>query len=352
MPFRVLGPLEIAVNDRPLPLGGRRQRAVLAVLLLNANEFVPLDGLVEEVWNGRPPPSARGTVQTYVSRLRRLMVGSGASLVTRDGGYELRLDPSELDVACFRRLCAETREALEAGDPGHALELVTAALQLWRGDALADLVHDGFAAEAVRGLDEMRLTAVTDRIDAELQVGRANTALVGEIERLVLRYPYDERLRERLMMALYRSGRQAEALAAYHDARTTLVRDFGIEPSVRLRDLERQILQHDSALELPRLDATSGTVKSVGAAPECPRPDHARGDFGWSVWFTNEPDGSRTYIITDARTGAVLRHGRQDHWDDVLLAAISDLYPPSDEGLAGMRQGPRPGPVNPAASPV
>ena len=370
MLFRVLGPLEIVVNGRPLPLGGRRQRAVLAVLLLSANEFVPIDRLVEEIWNGRPPPSGRGTVQTYISRLRRILVNSGASVTTRDDGYELQLNPAELDVACFRCLCAESREALESGDPGHALELVTAALGLWRGDTLADLAQDGFAAETARELQELRLTAETDRIDAELQLGRADTALVGEITRLVLRYPYDERLRERLMLALYRSGRQAEALTAYHDARRTLVRDFGIEPSARLRDLQRRILQHDPALERPPQEPThghapatvgrrvptaptnTGTVTGVGTSPGSSSLGHVLGDFGWSVWFTNEPNGSRTYIITDARTGDVIRHGRQEHWDDVLLAAISDLYPPSEEGLPGIPRGPRPGSIRPDASPV
>jgi transcriptional activator len=216
----------------------------------------------------------------------------------------------------------------------------------------------------------VRLTAETDRIDAELQLGRADAALVGEIKRLVLRDPYDERLRERLMLALYRSGRQAEALSAYHDARTTLVHNFGIEPSARLRDLQRRILQHDPTLDPPCLDAASrpapgtvgmrvptataatdtNTVAGVGTAPNC--VSHVLGDFGWAVWFTNEPDGSRTYIITDARTGDVIRHGRQEHWDDVLLAAISDLYPPSNEGLPGKRRGPRPDSARPDASPV
>ena len=361
MQFRVLGRLEVAVNVRPLPLGGRRQRSVLAVLLLNANEFVPMDRLVEETWNGRPPPSGRGTVQTYISRLRRLLVDSCASVTTRGDGYELRLDPAELDVACFRHLSTEARKALVSGDPGHALDLLAEALQLWRGDALADLAHDGFAAEAVRELEELRLTVETDRIDAELQLGRADAALVGEIERLVLRCPHDERLRERLMLALYRSGRQAEALAAYHEARTILVSDFGIEPSVRLRDLQRSMLQHDPSLEPPRPEVTHshapggvtgevptatadvGTVMGVSTGAHSHSLLRVFGDFGWSVWFTNEPDGSHTYVITDAKTGDIIRHGCREHWDDLLLAAITDLYPPSEEGLAGSRRGQQPG---------
>jgi DNA-binding SARP family transcriptional activator len=350
MQFRVLGPLEVAVKDQPLILGGRRQRAVLAVLLLNANEFVPIDRLVEETWIGRPPPSAAGTVQTYISRLRRALVDSRASVITRGDGYELRVDPSELDVTCFQSLCADARDALRSGDPGRALKVATAALQLWRGDVLADLVGDGFAAEAVRRLDELRLSAEIDRIEAELQLGRADAALVSEIERLVSRRPHDERLRERLMLALYRSGRQAEALTAFHDARAILVSDFGIEPSVRLRSLQRSILQHDPALEAPhrghiRVEEPGSTTRAAnantatgtlpGACTGAGASALARGfgDFGWSVWFTNEPDGSRSYVLTDVRTGEVIRHGCREHWDDVLLAVISNLYPPSREGL-------------------
>ena len=275
MHFRLLGQVEVSADGEPLALGGRRQRAVLAVMLLHANEYVSADQLVEEAWSGRPPPGAAGTLQTYISRLRRLLADTGASLTTRGDGYELTIDPTELDVACFRRLSAEGRVALAAGNPQGACEMLEAALGLWRGQPLADLADERFAADAIRVLEEERLAAEVDRIDAGLEFGWSDVSFIGDIQRLVDRYPQDERLRERLMLALYRSGRQAEALAAYRDARAMLLDEFGIDPSERLRALERAILCQDPALAVaPTTEVAPGPI-DAGTA-ESTRPGTRR----------------------------------------------------------------------------
>ena len=219
MIFRLFGPMEMTVDGQPVLLGGNRQRAVLAVLLLHANEVLPRDLLVEESWSGRPPPGAPGTLQTYISRLRRVMADSGATIVCRGDGYQLVIDPDELDVACFHRFVGEGREALHERDHRRARELFRDALALWRGQPLADLAYESFAVEAIRHLEDERLAAEIGHVEAELHLGRSDATLVGNVQRLVGLYPDDERLREQLMLALYQCGRQAEALAAYQNAR-------------------------------------------------------------------------------------------------------------------------------------
>jgi DNA-binding SARP family transcriptional activator len=260
MRFRVLGGLEATVDGQPVALGGRRQRAVLAVLLLHANELVAADRLVEEAWSGRPPAAAIGTLQTYISRLRRVLEGTGAVITTRGEAYQLVVDPEELDVLSFRRLVEEGQAALRGGEAARADGLFEHALRLWRGQPLADLAYEGFAADAIRDLCETWLAARTGRVDASLVMGGGDAGLVADIRGLIERSPFDERLREQLMLALYRSGRQAEALAAYQEARQMLVGQYGIEPTARLRDLERAILLHD-----PALDAAAPTDRT--AAP-------------------------------------------------------------------------------------
>jgi ABC-type transport system substrate-binding protein/DNA-binding SARP family transcriptional activator len=242
--------LEATVDGQPIALGGRRQRAVLAVLLLHANELVVADRLVEEAWSGRPPAGAIGTLQTYISRLRRVLEGTGAVITTRGDAYQLVVDPEELDVLSFQRLVEEGQRALRGGEAARARGLFTEALGLWRGEPMADLAYDGFAADAIRDLGETWLAARSGRVEADLMMGHGDAALVADIRGLIERSPFDERLREQLMLALYRSGRQAEALAAYQEARRMLVGDYGIEPTARLRDLERAILLHDPALDL------------------------------------------------------------------------------------------------------
>lgn len=248
MEFRILGSLQVVAGERQIPLGGAQQREVLAILLLHRGEVVSVDRVVDELWGERPPDTATKTVQVYVSRLRKGL-GDGV-LVTRGGGYALELNGASVDADQFRRLAVEGREALDDGDPRRARETLTAALDLWRGPPLADFAYEPFAQNEVARLEELRLVALENRGEAELALGH-HAALVPELEALVRDHPTRERLREELMLALYRSGRQVEALETYRDARRTLDEELGLEPGSRLQQLERSILTHDPAIEAP-----------------------------------------------------------------------------------------------------
>ena len=245
--FRILGPLDVQADGRPLPLGGPQQRAVLAVLLLNAGQVVSTERLIDDLWGEQVPSSARPVLQGYVSNLRKAV---GPLLVTRAPGYALELEPEQLDLRRFERLLGEGRADLAAGRAESAAATLRDALALWRGAALADFAYEPFAQAAVVRLEELRLAAVEERIDADLALGR-HAALVGELEALAVEHPLRERVHAQLMLALYRSGRQAEALSAYHDARRTLVDELGIEPGPELQELERAILRQDPSLDVP-----------------------------------------------------------------------------------------------------
>jgi predicted ATPase/DNA-binding SARP family transcriptional activator len=253
MRFGILGPLQVIGDDgRELALGGRMPRTVLAILLLRANEVVSSDRLVEELWAGAPPASAAKGLHVHVSRLRRALAAShpdpgGERLVTAAGGYLLRIAPDELDVQRCQRLIGEGRSLLAAGRPDQALAALSGAVELWRGDVLADFQYAAFAQAEIARLSELRAAALEERIAVEMLLGR-EAQVLGELERLVRDYPYRERLRGQLMLALYRTGRQAEALAAYRAARSALVDELGIEPSVELRQLHEAILAQDRAL--------------------------------------------------------------------------------------------------------
>jgi DNA-binding SARP family transcriptional activator/streptogramin lyase len=265
MDFRILGPLEVLDNDRVLDVGGGKQRSVLALLLLHANEVVSSDRLIEELWPEEPPPSAPKIVQAHVSRLRKALNGAGEGiLLTRGHGYELRVEPDQLDVRRFQRLLDEGRAAINAGEPASAGETLRHALNLWRGPPLADFAYDSFAQQEIARLEELQLAAIEERIEADLAVGR-HDAVVQELEQLVARHPLRERLRGQLMLALYRSGRQTEALAVYRDARRTLADDLGLEPSPTLQQLERAILAHDQDVQSPaRRSARDRTSRKAG----------------------------------------------------------------------------------------
>ena len=242
--FRILGALEVADDDRLLVLGGPKQRAVLAVLLLHRGEVVSNDRLIDELWGERPPASAAKAVQVYVSNLRKAL-GDGVVL-TRGRGYMLEADNGRVDVDRFEGLVAEGRTALAEGDAKLASGRLREALALWRGPALADFVYEPFAQSEVARLEEERLAALEDRIEADLALGRS-AALIGELEGLGREHPLRERLQAQLMLALYRSGRQADALERYQRARHKLIGELGIEPGPELQDLERAILvQHPS----------------------------------------------------------------------------------------------------------
>jgi DNA-binding SARP family transcriptional activator/class 3 adenylate cyclase len=240
--FRILGPLEVLdEHKRPLPLGGQKQRAVLALLLLEGGRVVPTDRLVDRLWGEEPPRTATTSLQNTVSRLRKLL---GADrLVTKPPGYAVRLEPEELDLTRFERIIATAREL----PPEPRAAALREALALWRGPALADFQYESFALGEIARLEELHSSVLEDRIDADLEAGR-DSELIGEVESLVSAYPLRERLRGHLMLALYRSGRQAEALQAYQEARQVLVEELGIEPSASLQELERAILRQEDAL--------------------------------------------------------------------------------------------------------
>ena len=239
--FRILGPLEVLDEGDPVRLGGRNQRAVLALLLLRVNEPVSTERLVDQLWGEHPPRTATTSLQNTVVQLRKLL-GHGL-LLTRPSGYVLELDADQLDLARFERLVREARSA----EADQRAELLRGALGLWRGSPLADLESETFAQSEIQRLEDLRLGVLEERIAADLDVG-ADAELVAEVEALVRAHPLREQLRANLMLALYQCGRQAEALAAFHDARRTLVEELAIEPGPDLQALYGSILRQERAL--------------------------------------------------------------------------------------------------------
>jgi DNA-binding SARP family transcriptional activator len=240
--FRILGPLEVADDREPLQLGGQKQRALLALLLLDANRVVSTDRIVDALWGDEAPRTAATSLQNFVSQLRKLL--GPDTLVTRPPGYELKVSADHFDLEQFRRLVDEARRE----PPAERAAKLERALALWRGPPLADLGFESFAQSEIGRLEELRLSVVEDRIEAELEADR-HAEVVGELESLADEHPLRERLRAQLMLALYRSGRQAEALQIYHDTRRVLVDELGIDPSPALQQLHGAILRQDAALE-------------------------------------------------------------------------------------------------------
>ena len=247
MEFRVLGPLEAWDEGRGLSLGGPKPRALLTVLLLHVNEVVTSDRLIDELWGEDSPEDASAALRVNISRLRKALPQD--VLVTRSPGYVLVVERDALDLHRFERLVDEGRSLLARGLAADAAKRLRDALSLWRGPALADFGYESFAQPAIARLEEIRLAAVELRIDADLALGH-HDELVGELEALVAEHPFRERLRIGLMTALYRSGRQAEALDAYQNARRALVDGLGIEPSPALHALEAAILRQDRSLDV------------------------------------------------------------------------------------------------------
>jgi len=283
--FRMLGPLEAWRGGTLLRLGGERQRALLALLLMHANELVRTEQLVDQLLGEELSDQALNTTRVAVSRLRRLLEDGDAAgvLVTRAGGYVLNAGPEQLDAACFERLLAEGRELLAGGDAASAVARLREALALWRGPPLADLAQLEFAQPEIRRLEELRLLALMERIDADLVLG-ADAELIGELEGLVASNPLQERLRAQLMLALYRAGRQAEALEVYRQTSELLRGELGLEPSRGLQELERQMLRQDPTLEL-----TPGAVTTATRATEeravCPYKGLASFDRSDAEYF-------------------------------------------------------------------
>ena len=312
MRFGILGPLQVVDGGgRELTVGGSKPRAVVAILLLHAGEAVSSDRLVEDLWSGEPPASAAKSLQVHVSRLRAaLAIGSGGEdrLLTTAGGYLLRVESGELDAERFERLLEEGEALIAVGSPERAVATFGSALELWRGGPLCDFEYDSFAQPEIARLSELRAVALEQRIAAELALGR-DGPVIGTLERLVREHPYRERLRGQLMLALYRTGRQAEALVAYRDARSALVDKLGIEPSVELRQLHRAILAQDGSLlqqlatraapapaaEEPR-DATSGAPDVVGVGD--PGVDTSTGGAVTVVERPEAPSVTRRKVVT------------------------------------------------------
>lgn len=265
MKFRILGPLEISGDGgAPASLGGLRQRSVLAILLLHANEVVATERMVDGLWAEAPPARAAHTVQVFVSRVRNALGTASPRLITRPPGYLLHVDPDELDAAHYERLYGEARAALATGDAQRGDALLNEAEALWRGPPLAEFTYEPFAQAAIARLLELRLSCREEHIEAGLALGRHSEA-IAEIRDLVHDQPFRERPRGQLMLALYRSGRQAEALDAFQQTRQVLVEDLAIEPSLALRELHEAILRQDPALQAQTaapaaLDAPPATV--------------------------------------------------------------------------------------------
>ena len=241
----ILGPFHLEDSGRPITIGGVRQRAVLADLVLHANEVVPSEQLLVELWGEDSPPGAANALQAAISRLRRVL--PAGRLITTAPGYMVRVFPAELDAAQFEQLIFEGRDALTSAAAAEAVQLLDQAMTLWRGPPLADFRYEPFAQAEIARLEELQLACLEERNEANLALGLEG-ALTAELGRMVADHPLRERLRGQLMLALYRSGRQAEALEAYRQLRSTLMEELGLEPSSALRELQAAILRHDPVL--------------------------------------------------------------------------------------------------------
>jgi DNA-binding SARP family transcriptional activator len=248
--FRILGPLEVVGDGGPVTLGGPRQRATLAILLLRANRVVSIDRLADDLYAGAPPMTAVTQVQRQISDLRKAL-GTESVIETRAPGYVIHVASGSLDLTRFEQQASNAARALERGDAREASDLLRDALALWRGAPLADLAYETFAQVAIGRLEEIRLAALEQRIEAELALGR-HSELIGELAALVAEHPLRESVSGQLMLALYRAGRQAESLDVYRATRDALVQQFGIEPTPALRALERAILTQDASLGAAR----------------------------------------------------------------------------------------------------
>ncbi|HLL34122.1 MAG TPA: BTAD domain-containing putative transcriptional regulator [Streptomyces sp.] len=279
MEFKVLGPLEVLSDGRSLPLGGAQQRAVLALLLLHANQVVPTSRLLEALWpEDTRPVTARKMVQNAVWALRAVLETGGNGhdgppphLLTRAPGYLLRVDPEQLDATRFERAVAAGRARLDGGEPAEAAVLLGEALAHWRGPALSDLAEQGVRWPELAALGQLRLDAMEDRFEAELACGRHH-AVLGELMALAKAEPLRERLGGQLMLALYRCGRQAEALNVFGTVRQALVEAYGLEPSAALRTLQQRILRHDRELASPAGDHATADAAPVPAPAPAPAP--------------------------------------------------------------------------------
>jgi WD40 repeat protein/DNA-binding SARP family transcriptional activator len=371
MRFGVLGPLEVIAESGPIPLGGQKQRALLAVLLTRPGRVVSVDTLVEGLWADEPPRSADKTLQSYVVHLRRALEpdrprgAAGTILVTRDPGYLLRVAPGELDAARFAALTAQGRRLLAAGAAEAAAATLWEALGLWRGEAFEEFPQvDACAAEAAR-LAELRLGAVEERVQADLALGR-HRELLAELEGLTRQHPLRERLWAQLLLALYRAGRQADALLAYQRARATLVEELGIEPGVELRRLHTAILAQDPQLHAPAGWPGAGRRRELPAVLEATDPvfvgrdaelawlaeawAHARSGHGGMVLVSGPAGIGKTRLAAELahkvhQEGALVLYGRCD-------PEAAQPLQPLEQALAGAGLSTQPGPLSRGEQPA
>jgi DNA-binding SARP family transcriptional activator len=330
MEFRMLGPLELVRGGETVPVPRAKQRRLLAMLLIEANRTVPVDRLIDGLWDDDAPQTAVKTLQTYVSQLRTVLEPDrpqgelGGILVTGPSGYQLRADRRDIDACRFDELLARGRDRL-VEEPAEARRLLAEALGLWRGAALAEFAAEPFAQGEIARLEELRIVAVEERIEADLALG-LHAAVVGELRELLREQPLRERPWAMLMLALYRSGRQADALHAYQEARRTLAEQLGIDPGPALRRLEERILRQDATLEWSGAGLQETTAGRAAAAPLAPPPGRERAAFKnerrWATVLVagiGEPERERSEAqsgqvgrsFLEQAAGEVRRHGGQ-----------------------------------------
>ncbi len=325
MEFRILGPLEVRDGEgNRASLQGPRQCALLAVLLLHANEWVSVEQLVDELWSDGKPQTALNALQVHVSHLRKLLgvgpTGSNGRLVTERGGYRLELGPDELDAERFERLVAEARSLVARSRHADASGMFHAAEALWHGPALSDFRAAPFAQAAIARLDELRLAAVEDRVEADLALGR-NPELVAELDALVAEHPLREGLRGQLMLALYRGGRQADALEEFQRARKVLIEEVGLEPSTALKSLQASILRQDPALE-----------SETPSGQDAPRSTHAERKTLTALFASFALGEDEARLAIDRHGGHVLEIGAEG-----VLAVFSLPRSREDDALRALR---------------
>jgi DNA-binding SARP family transcriptional activator/streptogramin lyase len=327
--FRILGPLELVEDGRPVELAGGRQRTLLALLLLRANEVVSTDRLIDGLWGDRPPATAAKVLQNAVSQLRRSL---GDNLIlTRAPGYLLRVEPDAIDARRFEALLEDGRRTLAEGDAAEAAQTLREGLGMWRGPPLDKFAYEPFAAAEAARLDELRMRALEERIEADLALGR-HADLVGELERFVAEHPLRERPRGQLMLALYRSGRQAEALRAYEEGRRHLAEELGLEPGAALQQLEKQILTRDPALEPPGVREPSEQRRRAATTATTPKRPHRRLALGLAA----------IALIATTLVAAFLLTGGDDAAPTVVPNSVVKIDPKTGEIVDVFRVGGNP----------
>jgi YVTN family beta-propeller protein len=330
--FRILGHLQVLDGDTDVPLGSPKERALLAMLLLHAGAVVSRERLIDALWGASPPPTAAKALNVHVSQLRKMLARDGQEpIATRPPGYVIDVDGEQLDAASFEKLAADARTQVAAGQLASARRLLSDALSLWRGPALEGVELESEARHEAMRLDELRLGAQMDRIDCDLALG-SHEQLIPELEALVDEHPLRERLRAQLILALYRAGRQADALRCYRDTRGTLVGELGIEPSPALQRLEKAILNQDRSLEAPA--GISGSDASRSHEP------HSGRSRPRAVWLTV----AAALVVAGIAAGVALTRSSTKPLL-VPANAVGVIDPHRDRVVATIPVGRRPGPV-------